>query len=190
MRALALAALAACTPDIAQGAYLCGPDMACPDGQTCNGPDGTCVVASAAQPFACDPSVLHEPDDNPGEAFALPALGCPSAPLEVMGCLADGDPANWVSFQTPADCSDTELALSVTYPIAFESLALQLDEPLIAVDGACKQPPASSGNAARCISMMLAAGQTYQLAILPNGDDCAGDCAYNRYTLQVQLTAP
>ena len=28
---------AACTPSIAPGAYLCGPDAECPDGLVCDG---------------------------------------------------------------------------------------------------------------------------------------------------------
>ncbi|HEX5059005.1 MAG TPA: hypothetical protein VFV99_06575, partial [Kofleriaceae bacterium] len=77
MRALLLCIpLAACTPDVVSGSYLCGPDELCPDGQKCNGTEDkttglaadSCVIPSLARPFACTPKVDVEPDDSMAQA--------------------------------------------------------------------------------------------------------------------------
>src|SRR5690606_5891048 len=46
---LVLVAAGACSPEIAPGAYLCGPERACPEGQACDGPTNICVLTSGAQ---------------------------------------------------------------------------------------------------------------------------------------------
>ena len=122
---LALLALAACTPDIAPGSYLCGPEGLCPEGQLCNGPDNICVLVSEARPFSCgtatDPDVL---DDQPGAGTVLANLPCVSVPSETHGCLLDDDGQDFFQFDVPAGCAAVRVEASVSFPIAFQPLGL------------------------------------------------------------------
>lgn len=198
MRALLLAgaALAACSPDIASGAYTCGAEQACPPGQACTGSDATCVVASAALPFACDPTVLHEPDDTAAQAFALATLACVSPPVKIPGCLAAGDAANWASFQAPASCTAVQVQATLVAPIAFEGVGVTLWDlgamTQVATDTACPaSTPVSSGEIAKCLTQTLTPGGHYGLEVVPEGGgDCGGKCNYNRYSLTMQLSTP
>lgn len=199
MRAVLLAAaaaLAACSPDIASGAYSCGAEQACPPGQACTGSDATCVVASAALPFACDPMALREPDDTPAQAFALPALACVSTPLKLDGCLAAADAANWASFLAPANCAAVQVQATIVAPIAFEGVGVTLWDltamTQVASDTACSaSTPVASGEVARCLTQTLTPGGHYGLEVVPEGGgDCGGTCNYNRYSLTVQLSTP
>ena len=197
MRVLLLAAaLAACSPDIASGAYSCGAEQACPPDQACTGSDATCVVPSAAVPFACDPTVLHEPDDTAAQAFALPALGCVSTPLNLKGCLAAADAANWASFQAPANCTAVQVQATIVAPIAFEGVGISLWDltamTKIATDTACPaNTGVSSSEIAKCLTQTLTPGGHYGLEVTPEGGgDCGGKCNYNRYSLSVQLSTP
>ncbi|MGE5180455.1 MAG: hypothetical protein ACM31C_00250 [Acidobacteriota bacterium] len=195
MRALVLVALAACTPDIVSGAYLCGPDGLCPEGQACNGPDNTCVAASSVEPFACAAGTQHEPDDAPADGFELPALSCVSSPVNLDGCLAAGDAQNWLKFQTPGNCNAVGVRVTVSFPVAFEPLALQLADAAtgmqLATDADCKTTGVVGGETTRCLDQTLANGTSYGLAVVPaGGNDCGGACNYNRYHLTLQLVTP
>lgn len=198
MRALVLVVLAAaaCTPDIGSGAYVCGPEQLCPPGQACNGSDATCVTASSAQPFACDPAALHEPDDTPAQGFALPALKCVSAPLPLPGCLAAGDAQNWTVFSAPAGCTAVQIDATLVAPVAFEGVGVQLWDTSamtqLASDEACPASlPVPSGSVATCLSHVLTPGGTYGLKVVPEGGgDCGGACNYNRYELTMRLDTP
>src|SRR4051812_4256867 len=99
MRAAILCfALVACTPDIASGTYVCGPEQACPEGQSCDGVDGTCVFTNTQRPFACEPSREHEPDNTPAQGLVITSFACVSAPYVNDGCLAAGDDQDWIKF--------------------------------------------------------------------------------------------
>ena len=68
--------LAACSPEIVSGAYLCGPEASCPDGQECNGEDNVCVLPGGAKPFGCGDKITEvEPNDVGAKAqkIAVPA---------------------------------------------------------------------------------------------------------------------
>ncbi len=197
MRGLALVALgvAACTPDIVPGAYFCGPEQLCPEGQACNGTDNTCVDPSMVTAFACDPATLYEPDDTPGQGLEIKNLACVSAPDIIKGCLAAGDGQNWVRFQAPGNCAAVAIHATLSFPVAFEPLAMQLRDvdtnTQLAVDTPCSSTAIVAGDASRCLAQTLVDGASYALAVTPaGGGDCGGTCNYNRYGLTIQLVTP
>lgn len=188
-------ALAACSPQISDSAYECGPNGSCPPDQACN-IDATCVGAGTETPFSCDPSTLHEPQGTPAQAFAIALDSCVSEAVEDDGCLQKGETADWVSFATPSDCTAVGVKATLVYPMAFEPLTMTLTDPtgatVIATGGDCEQNPSSNaGDLAGCLTMTLANATSYALDIAPTGqDDCGGDCNFNTYTLTLQLVTP
>ena len=204
MRVLVLLtlALAACTPDVVSGAYLCGPEKACPEGQTCNGEfdeasrlqEDTCVLQSLARPFSCTPKIDLEPDDTMAEAYLIEDLGCVSAPFINDGCMLDAESADWVTFVAPAVCTAVEVEVRLSFPIAYEGLGFELWDvnanAKLASDGECKSG-LDTGRERRCLDYTLVPGSKYAVKVTPTGDgSCNGSCAYNRYTLSVQLATP
>ena len=107
--------LAACTPEIAPGTYLCGVEQTCPPGLACNGADGTCVVPAAVEAFACDPAVEHEPDNDIAHAQPVLGLACVSAIRTIDGCLAPNDPGDWFGIDAPAGCTAVEAKVRLTF---------------------------------------------------------------------------
>lgn len=202
MRALVLVALAACTPDVVSGAYLCGPEASCPEGQSCssvqdteNGPyKDVCVLSSTAMPFACMPKMDLEPDDTMDEAHLIPGLGCVSSFMN-DGCMLESDSADWVTFVAPASCSSAiSVQARISFSIAYEELGLELwnvDQNMkVASDEPCKSG-LDSASIRSCIDYTLVPGTKYGLKVSPNGNaSCGGACAYNRYTLTIQLATP
>jgi len=185
---------AACTPDIVSGAYLCGPNAACPEGQSCNGPDNTCVLASTAQPFECTPDMNTEPDDTSAQAHEITGLGCVSVPFVNSNCMLQGDSEDWVRFTAPSSCTSVEVQARVSFPLAFERLGFELwnldantkltDDVVCPIDG-------QAGEELRCLQMTLTPGTSYGIRIHPAGDgNCGGTCSFNRYTLRVLLATP
>jgi hypothetical protein len=193
MRALWLISVAGCSPGIATGAYLCGPEQACPPGFECNGPDNRCVAKAEVEPFACDPADEHEPDNDLAHAFPVGALTCVSPPRSIDGCLAAGDGADWFAFDTPASCTSVGASIELGFPLAWEPLAVAVsanDGTVLATDGDCDDitPP---GEQIRCLKVTLTPGAHYGASVTPaGGGDCDGDCAFNRYTLTVRLDTP
>ncbi len=194
MRAFAIAALAlaACSPSIGEGAYLCGSEELCPPGQECSG-DGTCVFTGTAEPFACDPMVLHEPDDTAAQGFSLGVQRCATVPLDSDGCLAAGDSANWLVFDTSANCSAIAATIRLKSPLAFEVLDVQLWDldasSVIATSDACGD---SQGlDAEQCLTGALANSGHYGIEVAPTGEgDCNGTCNFNDYAVTLQVGPP
>jgi hypothetical protein len=193
MSSLALV-LAACAPEVITGTYLCGPDAMCPDGQVCSG-DNVCVRPQLAEPFTCQPDVASEPDDDPAQAYQV-TLGCSGAGLALDGCMLEDDSADWIKFVAPTSCpSGIAVDARVTFPIAFERLELELRDldsgTVIASDMQCRSGGGEVGHDIRCLEATLTPGTTYGIGVRPSGvGDCGGECAYNRYTLRVQLVTP
>ena len=182
MRCALALVIAACTPDISPDAYLCGPEQLCPDGLVCSGSNFACENPATVQPFACDAPITET---------ALPPLPCVSGPIAMSSCLPAG--ATSASFQltTPANCTSVGVFASVDFPFAFESLDLVVADATgarIGSDGDCAMP--ADGLDSRCIATTLANSTTYQVEVVPGGNDCDGDCNYNQYTLSVQLVTP
>ena len=198
MRApILLLALAACSPDIATGAYLCGAEESCPEGQVCNGADNTCVIPTSATAFACDPMAeIHEPDQDAAHAAMLGAIDCVSQPVNINGCLANNDKDDWFTFATKPECTSQAIAASIASPIAFEPVTLELYDAtgatkLATAADTCTsvQPPDLSGESTLCIAQMLTPGGAYALRVTPTGTaNCAGACAFNRYRLVLQTS--
>lgn len=186
------AALAACSPDIATGAYLCGAEELCPESQVCNGADNTCVAPSTQVAFACTTvEEAREPDQDVGHAFSLGTLDCVAQPVIVNGCLAAGDHDDWIAFATRAECSTTAISLTILSPLAFEPVTVELGDATGAKLGeataeACDRQasPDDTGTYALCLVQSLTPGQRYTLRVTPRGDaDCGGTCGFNRYSL-------
>ncbi len=193
--ALLCIALAACAPDIVSGAYLCGPDMACPDSYVCNGSDNSCVLPSRAMAFACtNEQEAHEPDDTSAQAAAIPMLGCVSTPFTQAGCLATGDTNDWFAFDAPDACAAVEAVARMYFPVAYEPLTFELwdltGNMQVATGGMCKQADVA-GTASTCFTYTLTGGHHYGVLVKPaGGGDCDGKCAFNRYSLSLQLQTP
>jgi hypothetical protein len=192
--AMIVLAASACTAEIAPGAYLCGPEQLCPEGLACNGTDNTCVLASEALPFACgvaDPAG----DDVPTAGQVVANLACVSPIRESKGCLLQNDIGDWYQFDVPGNCAAVQIEARITFPIAFEQVAMQLstdDGPGVAVDGPCSSAlPPDLGDTARCFKMTVANGSHHAIGLVHSGlENCGGGCANNRYTLSLQLSTP
>jgi hypothetical protein len=194
MRAAILAlGLAACSPDILSGSYLCGPEQSCPDGQACDGSNNTCVIASTAKPFACAASDEHEPDNTPAQALDVGTFACVSTVFSEHGCLAAGDTQDWYTITAPTGCTAVAINIRVTYPIAFETIGVNLADAngtLIASDAPCVVAGTTADDD-RCLLQTITPGSTYKIQVKPaGGGDCDGNCNFNRYTLAIQLQTP
>jgi hypothetical protein len=192
---LGLLAAGACTPDIAPGSYLCGPDQVCPDDQACDGPTNTCVLPSQVQPFACPTGATEaEPNNDATNAQRVVNLTCVSRTAEVIGCAKDLDGEDWFQFDVPADCTTVGIDARLTFPLAFEVLALELRSDTgatLATGEACFQAEPDDGDEQRCLEHTLTPGGHYAIRIARTGEGvCGGACAYNRYTLTLQLETP
>jgi hypothetical protein len=189
---LASAAAAACTPEIVSGSYLCGPNATCPGDQICNGPDNICV-SSAALPFECDPEIETEPDDASEQAFDLGSFDCMSLATVLDSCMLEGDTGDWVRLTTPTACDSLSVDVRVTFPTAFEELGLALWD-LDANEHVADDEPCTfmgeGGDELRCLKADVLPGTHYGVQVAPTGEGaCDGTCAYNRYTLRMQLSS-
>jgi hypothetical protein len=153
------------------------------------------VLASTAEPFACEDGTEHPGDDSAAAANQLPDLACVSPPTTQHGCMPAGDGADWFALKTPAECVAVEAQVRIQYPVSYEHLSMELwDLGMNSVVGSDIDCPNSSGDPAhvdRCINLQVTPGRDYGIAIKPTTDGaCDGDCAYNRYYLTVQLATP
>jgi hypothetical protein len=84
----------------------------------------------------------------------------------------------------------------VSYPLAFEALGLELWDLASNTQVQAAMPCAAdgtgeSGDELRCLKATLTPGKAYGLHLTPTGDGtCSGECAFNSYTLRVQLVTP
>lgn len=189
--AVAVPALDACEPSIAPGAYLCGPEALCPEGQACDEPTNLCVLESEAQPFVCGKSPDSPGDDSVASAHDLGPMACASVVHEQKGCLPSGDPRDLYRFEVPATCSAVRLEASVSFPVAFQHVGFLFGDAgdPVAVDEPCPaSTAAAAGEEVRCFGRSLAPGATYTLGVEKLGDeDCAGQCRFNRYVFRFRL---
>lgn len=190
----AVAALAGCSAEIAPGSYFCGPELNCPEGLACNGVDNICVLASQATPFSCE-APDPQGDDVPTAGQLIDGLACVSPVHESRGCLTKADPGDWYQFDIPDNCVAVQVEARVTFPTAFEPVALELstdDGPGTRVETPCRTPgPDDAGEQTRCFQMTVENGAHHAIGIVHEGDlDCGGGCANNRYILQIQLSTP
>lgn len=194
MRALIFVALVGCSPDIGSGLYLCGPEQACPKEQMCDGPTNACVSPSSASAFACDPRIVKADDTAATATVVASNLSCVSPLATSDGCLAKGDGHNWYTFTAPTGCTSLEVQIKVSFPAAFEPIGIVLADANgteLATDTECKAQQGNTGDNVRCLTMSITPGQAYTVDVIPAGGlDCDGECAFNRYTLNLQLATP
>jgi hypothetical protein len=182
----------ACSADIAPGTYLCGPEELCPDGLVCNGVDNICVNSSKQQPFTCADFNEIPGDDAPATAQDIGELPCVSLVRETKGCLPAGDVGDFYTFRVAAGCTSARISASVVYPIAFQSLTMQLGkagETPTTIDKACPSSRAvPEGDGAACLDAPVTSG-TWVLGVIPDGTGtCDGECKYNRYGFAMQIS--
>jgi hypothetical protein len=190
-----LVMLAGCSPDIASGAYLCGANASCPANQACDGVTDTCVLKPEAMPFTCATGTDVPGDDTPATAQPIPQLACVSPPYVDHGCMPAGDTQDWVKLSPPSVCSSVEIDARLTYPVAYEKLALELwdlsTNSIVGSDVPCADGANDPARVERCIDLAVTPGGDYGLVVKGASDgDCGGSCAYNRYDLSVQLATP
>lgn len=188
-------ALAACSPEITPGTYLCGDEELCPEGQACDGLSNTCELPSAARPFECGDEIDEvEPNDAFQSAQAVGDLQCVSRVAEVHGCSRkDGSAEDWFSFAVPSCTSTVRATARVTFPLAYEPLVLELRDAngsTKATADVCASDDKHDGDSELCLDTAVTAGD-YAIRVAGSGSaDCDGACAYNRYTLTMQLVSP
>ena len=193
MRALLfIALLSACSPEIVQGAYLCGPDESCPDGQKCNGVDNVCVLPSGAKPFECGDKITEvEPNNGAAAAQTIANLACASPLIQIKGCTPAADAEDWYAFDVPATCTATVATVRLDFPLAFEQLSVELAGKTGSQADCGSTAPPDDGSDTVCLSTPVTAGQRYTLRVARSGvGNCDGQCGYNRYSLSLQLGTP
>lgn len=190
--ALSLLALGACTPEIVSGAYLCGPEAACPEGLACSPDSALCVSPGAVQAFSCGEDQTEvEPNNSVSTAQVVQALGCASALAEVGGCTPAGDGDDWFTFTVPSTCTTVVAKLRLSSSIAFQTLGVTLAGPNGSFEAsaqACEAGFPDDGEVQVCLSQAVTPGATYTVHVGPSGAaNCQGGCPYNRYRLGMQL---
>ncbi len=196
MRRLCLVlAVAACSPEVASGAYLCGPEELCPEGMRCNGPDNTCVTDAVAEPFTCNAVTEQEPNNTALTAQDLGQPACVSQPIEVTGCAAGNDVEDWYQLRVPTSCGAVEVQARATFPVAFEPFVIEVraaDDSVVATSVVCTPHGAEDlGLTQACVKATGVPGSRYSVRIAREGsENCGGACANNRYALSVQLAQP
>ena len=182
--------LAACSPEVNSGVYLCGPNESCPPGEACNGPDNTCVLQGEEMVFECPPKTVMG-GMTIQQALALPQLTCAGQAFETQACA--GSSSGWFKLTTPTNCSSVAVQVKITFPIAFEPLVAQLwDADANQMIGASASCAATvPGDASQCIMMTVMTAHSYAIEIAAaGGNDCNGACAFNGYDLTVALPTP
>ena len=189
-----IALSAACSAEIAPGTYLCGPNGSCPEDLACDGETNTCVFPSQVLPFTCGSTTEVEPNDSLAGAQPMRSLTCVSQPAEVRGCGQDLDRQDWYRFEVPANCTAVGVTSRLRFPLAFEALELELVSSTgqtIASSGPCSFDEQDDGDVQRCLDQELTPGGVYALRVSRTGEGtCSGMCAYNHYTLTLQLETP
>ncbi len=193
MRALLIATclLGACTPDIVPGSYYCGPNASCPEDQVCSEATNTCGLAASAEPWECTSAISSEPDDTMESGFELNDLDCATLPRVIDACMPIDDSADWFTLTAPPQCSSLKIDVRISFPFAFQRLGLEVVDVAtgntLATDSACMFQ-GESGSDLRCTIATLTPGARYAIRVAPTGEgDCGGDCAFNSYTVRVQL---
>jgi hypothetical protein len=194
MVALALA-VAGCDPDITGGAYICGPQLACPDDYACDQVTALCVRPSSAQPFACaEGAEAGEPNDDPG--FATPILlpACPGNQVERLGCLPAAADFDWLVIDGGAACAGAPVTIEIRYAAAFAPAVVDETSPtgtVIAGAEQCGVAGDSGINDAKCLDTTLGADGRVMLRVgLDPELDCDGACDFTNYSVTARASAP
>ena len=121
-------------------------------------------------------------------------LACVSQPAEVLGCTKDADGEDWFQFDAPGNCTTVAVDVRMTFPLASVEPVLPRSSSAStsnASGGPCTTDDPDDGDEQRCLDHVLTPGGHYAVRIARTGDGaCDGQCAYNRYTLSLQLKTP
>jgi hypothetical protein len=186
----AVVALGACTPEIFDGAYHCGPNRSCPPGQECNERLFTCDNPDFAEAFQCPTdSDLREPNESRAGAADLGTAVCAEPVLALApGCISDASDEDYYVFVHDTDCStaDPHFEITMSSPWAFATLDLTVEDAAGAVIATGESCGGQDGQRAVCITLPPDFGTYYvRVSRLDGGDDCDGDCRYNQYSISV-----
>lgn len=193
-RLLFVLSVGACSPEIAAGTYFCGPEQLCPEGLVCDGIEDVCTNPATAAPFECE--LTDRPDDNsPAAGLNLETLDCVSGVRELKACIFADDPGDWFQFDVPDNCSAVQIEARLKFPVAYEPVGLQLSTDNGApttVDTECTVSFGDDGgNVSRCFQMTVGNGSHHAIGVVHTDTlNCDGECAFNRYTLSLQLSTP
>ena len=190
---LAAAALAGCSPDIANGTYFCGPERFCPPDQECDDPSWICESPSLARGFECPAGTeAAEPNDTLEAAEHAGTLTCGNQLFEERnGCVADAGDEDLFSFDFEGPCvgDDPHLEVRLRFPIALVPLTIDLldaDGEVVAEGEPCTPPGDVTGTDRLCIDAPVETGRYFlRIRSVSGGPDCGGDCHHNQYTLDV-----
>jgi hypothetical protein len=188
-RYLLLGLVAACTPEITSGSYLCGEQESCPPDLRCDGETATCVFARDVMPFVCPEGTNDaEPDDDIASALDIGTAGCGALAFSDDGCIDAADDVDHVAFTTPADC-DGMLDVKLRFSLAFAPIGVDLldDSGAVVASGAQCGTADSSGQITVCLTAPVDPTTAYVLRIdLPSdAPTCGGACAFNSYQLSI-----
>jgi len=133
-------------------------------------------------------------DDTPATAQGLGDMACVSLVRETRGCLPLGDIGDFYTFRVVDGCTNVKVQASIVYPVAFQSLTMQLGkagETPVTLETPCAASRAhDEGEAVACLEAPVAPG-SYVLSVIPDGTgQCDNACKFNRYGLAVQVTTP
>ena len=194
--AVSVMALAACTPDIAEGSYFCGPQLACPGDLACSDLTELCVDPARTQTFVCPNGAnAHEPDDDLAHAQMLTGV-CFVDALVDTGCLPTQSDVDYALLSTPSSCgARIRVTVNLTDSIAFESPQITLldnDNPTTAMSAPCTPNDALMSNATDCSAIDVDGGDHVSIRVDFPADapSCQGACAFNRYELRILLNTP
>lgn len=186
--------LAACDPEILSGAYLCGPQMACPDDEVCSPADGTCVRPELAEPFACEPgSDGGEPNEDPATATTLNVAGCPAGQVERIGCLPAAADVDWIAVTSSVACAGAPLRIDVRYSVAFAPAVVDLyttdGQSVIASATPCDITGGIGDKDAVCLATTVPPDGRALVRVSLDGElDCDGSCAFMHYQVAARAT--
>lgn len=184
----ALLFVAACSPEIVPGVYLCGAEQFCPDGMSCDGATATCVLDDTTTKYACT-----APERTETAPLQFAQVTCGVNPIEDQSCLSEGGEA-WYAFKVQDLCNvSVDATFQVVSPYAFAPLTVELYDATGATKlgdatAGCpnKDAPDKSGVYAYCLAQTLTPGSSYLLRVLPSGEaNCGGTCNYNTYLLDI-----
>jgi len=184
----ALLLLAACSPDIASGVYLCGAEQTCPNGMLCDAETTTCVNSDTATTFSCVAA-----KGTQAAPLQLGQVTCGVNTIEDQSCLVENGDI-WYAFTVQTGCNVSVDALfKVESSYAFAPLTLELRDAtgatvLGSATAGCPnvKTPDKTGQYAYCLSQTLTMGMSYTLHVLPTGEaNCGGECNYNNYRLDI-----
>lgn len=183
--------LAACSPDIANQAYLCGAEESCPDGFTCDAETVSCVRSDTVTTYSC-----ISPNATLATAADIGQVTCGVRTVEDASCITTGGEA-WYKFTVMTGCNvSVDAQFEVASPLAFAPLTVELRDAAGATvietaKSSCPNvaAPDKTGEYAYCINTTLTPGMSYTVHIAPTGEaNCGGNCNFNTFRFDISAS--